>query len=327
MKRINMSLWQAAVSVIIAMGVGLIISYAWSNYYHSGLSLEEETGQKGEVHQSGYSYISPLLECADIHDIRQNDLEKKIKEVINKNIGQGNITYASVYFRDLNNGPWIGINEQEKFTPASLLKVPLMIAYLKLAEEQSQILNDRITIENEVSNLSQNILPLKHVDSGQDYTIDDLIKYMIIYSDNGAAGALMQHMNPEYLNKIYRDLGIAVPNSDQMENFMNVKDYASFFRILYNASYLNREMSEKALEILSQSQFDKGLKAGIPANIAVSHKFGERVWLENKQLHDCGIIYLKQSPYLLCIMTRGDDFNKMGGAIRDLSTTVYENFK
>ncbi|HNU81434.1 MAG TPA: class A beta-lactamase-related serine hydrolase [bacterium] len=327
MKKINLNLWQISVIVIIAFGAGLIINYAWHSYYQNEkLSTGGDKPNK-EVHQSGYKYISPLLECADVHDIRQNDLEKKIKEVINKNIEQGNIIYASLYFRDLNNGPWIGINEQEKFTPASLLKVPLMIAYLKLAEEQEQILNDRLTIENEVTSLSPNILPLKHVKTGQSYTIDDLLKYMIIYSDNAATGALIQHMDPEYLNRIYKDLGINVPNSDQTENFMNVKEYASFFRILYNASYLNREMSEKSLEILSQSQFDKGLKAGIPANITVSHKFGERIWLENKQLHDCGIIYLEKNPYLLCIMTRGNDFNKMSGVIRDLSATVYENFK
>ena len=40
----------------------------------------------------------------------------------------------SFYYRDLNHGAWIGINENEKYTPSSLLKVTIMIAYFKEAE-------------------------------------------------------------------------------------------------------------------------------------------------------------------------------------------------
>lgn len=323
MKKISLSIWWLTLGSILILIIGYLTNYAWHRLY-----IQSENDTKGELHQGGYNYISPLLECSDIHDIKQSNLEDKLKNIIKKNVDNNNITYASLYFRDLNNGPWIGINEQEEFTPASLLKVPLMIAYLKLAEDDINILNDNITIENEVSNLSQNILPLQSVKLGETYTVDTLLKYMIMYSDNGAANALLQHMNPDYLDQIYNDFNIIAPgNNIQTENFMNVKDYASFFRILYNASYLNREMSEKALEILTSSQFDQGLKAGLPDNIKLAHKFGERVWLENKQLHDCGIVYKTNMPYLLCVMTRGGDFSKMSAVIKELSDTVYKDFK
>ncbi len=283
---------------------------------------------KGEIHQSGYQYISPLLECADFHDIKKNELEEKLKNLINRKIKDQEITYASIYFRDLNNGPWIGINEQENFTPASLLKVPLMIAYLKIAETAPQTLQEEILIDNgEGKGLSQNIIPLKTVESGKKYKVADLLNYMIVYSDNRAANALLQHIDPDTLDKIYADLGMKAPGDGQDENFMSVRDYSSFFRILYNASYLNRDLSEKALQILTNSQFTQGLTAGVPDNIVVAHKFGERVLVEGKQLHDCGIIYKKNNPYLLCIMTRGNDFAKMSTAIKDFSGLVYTEFK
>jgi len=109
---------------------------------------------------------------------------------------------------------------------------------------------------------------------------------------------------------------------------MNVVDYAAFFEILYNATYLNKEMSEKALAILTKSTFNYGLVGGVPIGVEVAHKFGERIFEEYKQLHDCGIIYKENNPYLLCIMTRGDmmegdNFNDLAMVIKKISEQVY----
>jgi beta-lactamase class A len=49
---------------------------------------------------------------------------------------------TSIYYRDFKNGPWILINGEETFTPASLLKVPIMIALYKLAETNPAILTE-----------------------------------------------------------------------------------------------------------------------------------------------------------------------------------------
>lgn len=313
--------WLLAI-LVIALALGATIK-GWLDFYANKL----EQIEKQEVHQKGYNYISPLLECGSSHDLGRNDLKNKLEDVIEKNVKNRNINYASIYFRDLNNGPWIGINEKENFTPASLLKVPLMIAYLKIAETNPSILENEIMVTDSGHTLSQNIIPLRNVEAGKSYKIKDLLEYMIIYSDNQAANTLINHIDINILNKIYLDLGIKSPEDGQPENFMSVRDYASFFRILYNASYLNRDMSEQALKILTHSQFNQGLSAGVPTQVPVAHKFGERVILGDKQLHDCGIVYKENMPYLLCIMTRGNDFNKMSSTIREISGLVYSEFK
>lgn len=146
---------------------------------------------------------------------------------------------------------------------------------------------------------------------------------MIKYSDNSAAVILNQYITPEQFKKAYLDLGIEIPSNQQYS--VSVRTYASFFRILFNATYLSRELSEKALQILSQSTFKDGLRGGVPSNITIAHKFGERGTEEyEKQLHDCGIVYYPEKPYLLCVMTRGKDFEKLGQAIQSLSRIIYE---
>jgi len=64
----------------------------------------------------------------------------KIDELMKRYTDAGLLQDGSVYFRDLNNGMWFGINEGVFYRPASMLKVPVMIAYFKLAESTPAIL-------------------------------------------------------------------------------------------------------------------------------------------------------------------------------------------
>ena len=237
------------------------------------------------------------------------------------------VEHLSIYFRDLNNGPWMGFNESEKFSPASLLKVPIMMAYLKKAENDLAFLKKEIIYKEDyqekkfIGNVESGVRLIEN----EKYSIEELLKDMIVYSDNDSARILLENIDQSFLEKIYTDLTLPIPGkSKEVENFMTVKEYASFFRILYNASYLNREMSEKALEILSWSDFKDGLLAGVPNDIKVAHKFGERSLDNTVQLHDCGIIYNKEKPYLLCVMTRGKKFEKLKWVIRIVSEKVWE---
>jgi beta-lactamase class A len=238
-----------------------------------------------------------------------------------------NISEMAVYLRDLNNGPWLGIDENKKFAPASLLKIPVMIAYYAEAERNPSILNQKVVYTDTTNlNANENIKPNNAIEKGKEYTINELIRRMIVYSDNDAMALLVEKLPLSIQDKVYQDLGLSIPGARTLEDFMTVKEYASFFRILYNASYLSKEYSQKALELLSEVDFANGIRAGVPSKIRVANKFGERNFQGRKQLHDCGIVYYPNNPYLLCIMSRGDDFSEMAQSIRDVSALVYRDF-
>lgn len=277
-----------------------------------------------------YKFINPLLECDSVsisQDKNLATLKKSLEFIINQDTGTGKISFASIYYRDLNNGPWFGINEKEYFSPASLIKVPVLIAYLKDAESDSSILNKKIINTKTFDYSQQNITPTLMLELNKEYTIEDLLNQMIIYSDNAAYELLLDNIDNSKIFNVYKDLDVDISKAqnDPNGNIITVKDYSSFFRILFNASYLNQKMSEKALNILSQTQYSKGLVAGVPTNTSISHKFGERQFLPSreKQLHDCGIVYLTKKPYLLCVMSRSGDFNQAAGFIKEVSKTVY----
>ena len=64
-------------------------------------------------------------------------------------------------------------------------------------------------------------------------------------------------------------------------------------------------MSEKALRFLSQAAFRDGIISGVPQDIDVVAKYGERVldglssgqFTGMKQLHEVGIVYHPRHPY------------------------------
>jgi len=180
-------------------------------------------------------------------------VKNDIIEFISSEKAKGNISSASYYFRDLDNGPISYYNEHEKFWPSSLMKLPIMMVYLKKAEKDKSLLEKEIQIDKKVSDFHQNIDSEKTIAKNTSYKIDDLIRKMIIYSNNGSTYLLVDHLektDSEAISDLFLELGMADPER-QKDDFVNVKRYAELYRYLYEASYLNPEMSEKALNILS----------------------------------------------------------------------------
>jgi hypothetical protein len=148
---------------------------------------------------------------------------------------------------------------------------------------------------------------------------------MIRHSDNEAAFILLREVTSEFAQRVWSELGISSADERTDRDFASVREYASVFRLLYNATYLDREMSHRALELLTQTTYAGGIAAGLPKHVMVAHKFGERIAPDSplRQMHDCGIVYHDASPYILCVMTRGDDIASLAPLISEISAEVF----
>jgi beta-lactamase class A len=113
----------------------------------------------------------------------------------------------------LNNGGWFGINEKETFSPASLMKLPVLLAYLKKAEQNPSFLEMQVIYKEDprVASYKQNIPPEKQLVPGNSYSLWDILQYMITYSDNHASLLLESMLSLEDLHHTFTDLGILFP--------------------------------------------------------------------------------------------------------------------
>lgn len=312
------------VAAILLVGVG------WQA--HSWYQCHDLKQTSRSVRASGFQYTSPLLDVELPEGVRVNQeqipFKFKVKEFVQRQIDSGKSDKISVYYRDLHDGPWFGINEKQEFDPASMMKVPVMIAWLKRAEKDPMVLNRTFIYDGQIDlTVQQNIKPADAIVAGNSYTVDELLHYMLNYSDNNATSLLYRNLSTIELNDVLDGMDIT-NNPRDNANSTTVHGFSGFFRILYNASYLSREMSEKALQYLSLQDFPQGIAAGLPVGTAVAAKFGEHAWGERgkeKQLHEFGIVYHPKGHYILGVMTQGNDFQGQAEIISDISRIIYES--
>lgn len=294
--------------------------------------------RQSEYAPQRYSYINPLLACESAERREASQLEpvkKTVEGIVADALRTKDAAAVSVYF-DQRDGNWIGVNTGEKYFPASLLKVPLMMAIYKKAETEPAFLSKKIRYGGHDEgdfNAMEYFAPTDTIRVGQTYTIGELTERMIVHSDNNTLPFLVNQLTNQEIEDVLNDLGVQIVfgTQEQRSDFVTVKTYANFFRTLYNGSYLNRAMSERALEVLSKAEFRSGLTGPVPPHIAVAYKFGERGvnadrgdTPSERELHDCGIVYYPGHPYLLCVMTKGADFERLSAVIREISSRVYE---
>lgn len=278
-------------------------------------------------------YTNPLLECEMAQErlyVPLRPFGRQLDELTNSLERDGRVARVSTYLRELNNGAWVGHDEKRNFVPASLAKVPVVIACFRLAGSDPGFLTRKIVYDGLPAAREPGFdNPEVNLQRGQAYTVDELILRIAKYSDNAAAALLVKALPPRLLGSVYFDLGIDPHRLESGDLAISPKEYGAFFRVLYNASYLSRRFSEQALSYFNESTFELGLVAGVPAGVPVSHKFG--VWERgggtaspSLQLHDCGIVYHPQRPYLLCVMTSGVNYVEMAAAIAAVSRLAYQ---
>jgi beta-lactamase class A len=286
----------------------------------------------------GYDFISPLLAC-NINDtgIKSEDgaLHRAIQNIIDTHIATHDLSKASVYVSYFASGRWASVYPSQTFYPSSIGKIPIMMVYYTMADNDPTVLDERITYPGGPDlNLDQDIQPAEAIIAGKTYTIEQLIEYMIKDSDNNAAELLYDHLDQNTLQNIYDDLNIPIINNVTTANAdaINPHQVAVLFRVLRNATYLSRDYSEKALQLLSRSSFTEGLVAGLPSSTVIAHKLGlvgivSHGLTTEHELHDCGIVYGDHS-YVICVMTRGTaGLPTMEEIISSISKTVYDHMR
>jgi beta-lactamase class A len=147
------------------------------------------------------------------------------------------------------------------FSPASLMKLPLLLVYLKKIEADPKVWDkELIYIESpEEREFKQNVVPKEQLINKETYTIRELLNYMIEYSDNRASVLLEQNIQLEDYKRAFTDNSMIFPEfiDGRFDNNLKVLEYARFFRVLFNASYVNKELSNYALRLLTKVDFTK----------------------------------------------------------------------
>lgn len=170
----------ALLFVLLSMLLGGVATYIIIYNYNS--SKDKRIAQQKNVYtdpesDSNYNvvrlngyfhYIKPILYVERRREsIKYSSLKTNINALIEKYKIDGSLYTASVYLRDLKNGDWMELNPTDSFQPGSLLKVCILITFLRMNEHDPNILNSFVIYDKlDNINIKQNIIS-KTITPGQ----------------------------------------------------------------------------------------------------------------------------------------------------------------
>ncbi|MHC6180871.1 serine hydrolase [Clostridium sp. JNZ X4-2] len=232
---------------------------------------------------------------------------------------------------NLKTGEKIAHNEKVAVPSASLIKIPIMMEILELVKKGTLSLKQRITVNDEIK-VPFSILNL--LESGNSYTLKDIITLMIIQSDNTAANILIDLAGMSNVNNYIKKLGLKntvlqrkMMDSDARkegrENKTTAADMAKFFEIIYKGVKVGNPYNILMKNILTAQLDNSVMRLYIPDDTLIAHKTGDLDGIS----HDTGIVYLPNVDYIFCGLTWGAPVNNLArDTIGRMSKIVYEHF-
>lgn len=226
-------------------------------------------------------------------------------------LGEDKNNFGLIYY-DLSSNEEININGDLEFSAASTYKLGLNVLFYYLASQGEINLNEYISYTS--SDYEEGTGILYTTGSLGSYTIQDLLDYSIIYSDNIATNMLGRYLggHSNVRQQLYELLDI---DFNSKGNYITANIELSILKYLY--SNRNEINFSHLIETLKNTEFHDRLDKYIPEKI-VAHKIGTY----DSYVHDTGIIF-DDNPYILIIYTHAvaDAEEK----IAQISKAIYEN--
>ncbi len=252
-------------------------------------------------------------------------MEDKIREMASDL--EGNI---GLYYKDLSSGKSIGINENEPFLAASVIKLTVLIEAFKQNELGKLSFDGLVVVSREDKLPSCGSLTYMH--DGIEVTVRDLCVLMIIQSDNTATNIMIKKLGMENINKTVKDLGLEKTHLNRLlfdseeqkkgkENYISPREMGMLLEMMWKGELVSKEASHEMLEILKMQQINHKIPYFIPKGIKIAHKTGEDSGITN----DVALV-LADKPFILCVAANNtnvqqteDFYRKAGKYFYDIS--------
>jgi len=217
---------------------------------------------------------------------------------------------------DLETGFSYGVNEDEIFQAASLVKLPVMVAVYVEVEKGNLDLDTEYVLKN--SDKVGGSGSLSSETEGAVFTYRELVSLMGKQSDNTAFGVIKKVLGEQTIEEVINLIGME--NISLETNETTLSDIGLFFEGLHKGDFgLEKESGDAILGSLTDTIYEAWITEGIPNDVRVAHKFGREIHVVN----DAGIVFAKH-PFVLVIMSKGVVEGEADEVIPGIARVVYE---
>jgi len=222
-----------------------------------------------------------------------------------------------IYFLDLTTLDGFSINGKEKFTAASLMKLPVMLSMYRDSEAKRIDLDKVYRLKAVDKRQGSGSLGLKEV--GYEISYRKIVQLMGEQSDNTAYHIARTAIGDERVQQLIDLLGMK--NTSITEGITTPEDTALLFKKIYTEKVINENDTRQLLGFLTGTIWEDRIPAGIPSGVKVAHKIGTEIGV----ISDAGIIF-SQKPFILTILTQDADEIEAKKLLPEITAKIYQLF-
>ena len=241
---------------------------------------ETYTTEKGNVFETNCKDEEILVLMGEIADVASN---------YNK---------TTVYYTDVYQKYYFAYGADNVHNTASTIKAPYATYILKSGAD----LSEKLTMEQRHVFTGSGVL--KNMEIGTEFTVSELIRYMITRSDNTAYAMLLERFGTNGFSEYSKSLGIDFKIPSGGYTTCTIREMATFLFDIYK--YENTERGKTLIKHMKNCSYSLQIPKAVSYDVA--HKFG--FIYEGKAFHDMGIVYAP-TPYIELI------FTKINGTVYD----------
>ncbi|MBQ3520536.1 MAG: serine hydrolase [Firmicutes bacterium] len=233
--------------------------------------------------------------------------------------------------KDLKDGSVCAYREDEVVSSFSLIKVFI------LAEAVRRIRCGELALDTEIDVKASDVVDFSVLVFLKEraYTLEELLRLMIVYSDNTATNVLIDYLGYDDINKHIRDLGFEKSllqrkmmdfeaKKEGRDNLTTAGEMAEFLERLYRKELLGAEADELMLDIMKGQADEMDMRLQLPDELPIARKSGEGDCLN----HEIAIVFAESTDYIFCFLSwNGPDNNQTRQLMSDTSKIVYDFFE
>ena len=216
--------------------------------------------------------------------------------------------HIGFYYKNLITGEELCLNDNSQCLAASVIKLPIYMAIMKLCAEGELDMSERLVCHDEDK------LPpcgaLYFFTNEPEVDVQTLCGLMISLSDNTATNMLIRRVGMDRLNSTFLRMGLSGTHIERLlfdaeaskngrQNYIVPKEMGMLLESVYTRRFVSGSVSEAVEKLLLEQQINHKIP-GYLENIEVAHKTGEDEGLTN----DVGIVYARE-PFIMAFAASG----------------------
>lgn len=252
-----------------------------------------------------------------------------LKTVVQSLAAKNALLLPGVFFVDLDNGAYVDLNGSSVFSAASMIKVPVLVAFFQDVDAGKIRLDELLTLKQEVIGGGSGEMQYKPV--GTKFTALETVTKMIVISDNTATNMLIARMGgAAALNQRFQSWGMSAteirnPLPDLSgTNTTSPIDLGQLMALVNQGDLMSLRSRDRLLEIMRQTKTRTLLPRGLGQGATIAHKTGDI----GSMVGDVGLIDLPNGKRYIgvAMVKRPHNDGRAQELIRQVSRAAYQEF-